>query len=54
MSGIRAYLPGRTSSVDDVLIDTVGAALFNVILLMVLARRRRIMVESQAWLGARG
>lgn len=50
----QSFLPGRTSSVYDVLIDTLGAALFNVILLMVLARRRRALVDSRAWLEARG
>ena len=50
----QSVLPGRTSSVYDVFLDTFGAILFNVILLMVLARRRRMMVESQAWLGVRG
>ena len=50
----QSVLPGRTSSVYDVFIDTFGAILFNVILLMVLARRRRALVDSQAWLGVRG
>jgi len=50
----QSVLPGRTSSVGDVLLDTFGAILFNVILLVVLARRRRMMVESRALLGVRG
>lgn len=50
----QSVLPGRVSSVYDVLIDTCGAALFNVVLLMVLARRRQALVDSRAWLGVRG
>lgn len=37
----QRYLAGRTSSIYDVFIDTGGAMLFNVILLVVMARRPR-------------
>ncbi len=37
----QSFLAGRTSSFHDVLIDTGGAVLFNVILLGVIGRRRR-------------
>lgn len=43
----QIYLPGRTSSPYDVLIDTCGALLFNAALLYVLARRRRLASEIQ-------
>ncbi len=39
----QSYLPGRTSSVLDVLIDTLGAAVFvGLYVLIATARRRRL------------
>jgi VanZ family protein len=50
----QSFLPSRTSSFHDVIIDTCGAILFNTVLLVVLARRRRALVgESKPWLGAK-
>jgi VanZ family protein len=37
----QSVLAGRTSSFYDVLIDTSGAVLFNVIMLVMISRRRR-------------
>ncbi|MEO6981705.1 MAG: VanZ family protein [Edaphobacter sp.] len=44
----QSFLPGRVSSVTDVMIDTLGAVLFNAILLVVVARRRARLV-GQGW-----
>lgn len=40
----QSFLPGRVSSVYDVMIDTCGALVFNLVLLFVLARRRRALL----------
>lgn len=40
----QKFLPGRVSSLYDVMIDTFGAILFNAILLFVIARRRRALL----------
>jgi VanZ family protein len=42
----QRFLPGRTSSFYDVLIDTTGAIVFNRILMLVLAKRRKRLLES--------
>lgn len=39
----QSILPGRTSSCRDVIIDTSGALLFNVVFWLLRARRRRTM-----------
>jgi VanZ family protein len=44
----QSFLPGRTSSVYDVLLDTCGAILFNAVLLFVIARRRRRLLADGA------
>lgn len=36
----QSYLPGRTSSVRDVLIDTFGAALFTMLFVVLFGRRK--------------
>jgi len=42
----QRFLVGRTSSFYDVLLDTAGAILFNRILTIVVARRRRALLEE--------
>ena len=40
----QSFLPGRTSSPYDVMIDTAGAILFNVALTSIMANRRRALL----------
>ncbi len=48
----QSFLPSRTSSFHDVLLDTAGALLFNWIMMLVLKRRRRALLDSPpAWAG---
>lgn len=42
----QSFLPGRTSSIYDVLLDTAGALLFNRLFFVVMARRRRKLLEA--------
>jgi VanZ family protein len=42
----QIFLPGRTSSFHDVLLDTSGALLANWMMAIVLKRRRRALLES--------
>jgi VanZ family protein len=41
----QSFLPGRTSTPYDVMIDTTGALLFNLALTAYMTRRRRALVE---------
>jgi VanZ family protein len=46
----QSFLPGRTSSFHDVMLDTAGALLFNWGMMLVLKRRRRALLDSPpAW-----
>jgi VanZ family protein len=40
----QSFLVGRGSSPHDVMLDTLGAILFNAVLLVVVARRRRALL----------
>ena len=42
----QSFLPGRTSSPYDVMIDTAGAILFNIALTYYMVRRRRVLLQS--------
>jgi VanZ family protein len=42
----QSFLPGRTSSFYDVMLDTLGAILFSKIFMLVMARRRRKLLEG--------
>jgi VanZ family protein len=42
----QSFLPGRTSSIYDVLLDTAGAIVFTRAFMFVMARRRRKLLES--------
>lgn len=41
----QSFLPGRTSTPYDVLIDTAGAMLLNIVLTAYLVRRRRSLLQ---------
>jgi VanZ family protein len=42
----QSFLPGRTSSIYDVMLDTAGAILFNYLFFVITARRRRKLLEG--------
>jgi len=42
----QSFLIGRTSSFHDVMLDTLGAILFNWILVLIMARQRRKLLET--------
>jgi VanZ family protein len=44
----QSFLPGRTSSFHDVMLDTAGAVVFNWVIMVVLKQRRRALLESSS------
>lgn len=50
----QSFLPGRTATVTDVLLDTTGALLMNAIVFAVLAGRRRNLAQDLSHLRALG
>jgi VanZ family protein len=47
----QSFLAGRSSRFQDVLLDTAGALVFHVILMVVIARRYRAAAEREVTLG---